>query len=50
MTMGGKINILVAPPVKLITAIITIMFGGSAGKEGPCVQIGQVWLLLWLMF
>ncbi len=36
---GGKINILVAP-VKLITAIITIMFGGSAGKEGPCVQIG----------
>lgn len=35
----GKIDILVAP-VKLITAIITIALGGSAGKEGPCVQIG----------
>jgi H+/Cl- antiporter ClcA len=35
----GKMDILVAP-VKLITAIITIAFGGSAGKEGPCVQIG----------
>lgn len=27
-------------PVKLIATIITIAFGGSAGKEGPCVQIG----------
>ena len=35
----GKIDILVAP-VKLVTAIITLAFGGSAGKEGPCVQIG----------
>jgi len=27
-------------PVKLIVTIITIAFGGSAGKEGPCAQIG----------
>ncbi|RJP57716.1 MAG: voltage-gated chloride channel [Candidatus Auribacter fodinae] len=27
-------------PVKLIATIITIAFGGSAGKEGPCAQIG----------
>ncbi|UCG79242.1 MAG: chloride channel protein [Nitrospirota bacterium] len=27
-------------PVKLLTTIITLAFGGSAGKEGPCAQIG----------
>jgi H+/Cl- antiporter ClcA len=27
-------------PVKLVTTIITIATGGSAGKEGPCAQIG----------
>jgi H+/Cl- antiporter ClcA len=27
-------------PVKLVTTIITIAAGGSAGKEGPCAQIG----------
>lgn len=38
-TRAGRINILVVP-VKLITSVITIAFGGSAGKEGPCAQIG----------
>lgn len=27
-------------PVKLLTTIITLASGGSAGKEGPCAQIG----------
>ncbi len=36
---AGKINILVVP-IKLIASVITIAFGGSAGKEGPCAQIG----------
>ena len=27
-------------PVKLVATVITIAFGGSAGKEGPCAQIG----------
>ncbi|HOM26013.1 MAG TPA: chloride channel protein [bacterium] len=36
---SGKINPLVIP-VKLIASVITIAFGGSAGKEGPCAQIG----------
>jgi len=27
-------------PVKLFTTIVTLAFGGSAGKEGPCAQIG----------
>lgn len=27
-------------PVKLLATIITIASGGSAGKEGPCAQIG----------
>ncbi|MGD0566737.1 MAG: chloride channel protein, partial [Candidatus Goldiibacteriota bacterium] len=36
---SGKINLLVVP-VKLITTILTLSFGGSAGKEGPCAQIG----------
>ncbi|MGD0229624.1 MAG: chloride channel protein [Syntrophorhabdales bacterium] len=29
-----------AVPVKLVATVITIAFGGSAGKEGPCAQIG----------
>ncbi|MEC4675591.1 MAG: chloride channel protein [Nitrospirota bacterium] len=36
---SGKINPLVVP-IKLFTTIITIASGGSAGKEGPCAQIG----------
>jgi len=35
----GKIDIFVVP-IKLLTTIITISFGGSAGKEGPSAQIG----------
>jgi H+/Cl- antiporter ClcA len=35
----GKINAVVVP-VKLVTTIFTIAAGGSAGKEGPCAQIG----------
>jgi H+/Cl- antiporter ClcA len=27
-------------PVKLLTTIITLASGGTAGKEGPCAQIG----------
>ncbi len=36
---SGKIKPLVVP-VKLLATIITIAAGGSAGKEGPCAQIG----------
>lgn len=36
---SGKIKPLVVP-VKLVATIITIAFGGSVGKEGPCAQIG----------
>jgi H+/Cl- antiporter ClcA len=36
---SGRIKIAVIP-VKLIATIITLAFGGSAGKEGPCAQIG----------
>ncbi|MBC7328397.1 chloride channel protein [bacterium] len=36
---AGKINPLVVP-VKFVATIITLMMGGSAGKEGPCAQIG----------
>jgi len=36
---SGKIKPLVVP-VKLFATIITIATGGSAGKEGPCAQIG----------
>lgn len=36
---SGKMNPLVVP-IKLFTSILTIAFGGSAGKEGPCAQIG----------
>ena len=35
----GKIPFKVVP-VKLIATIITLTGGGSAGKEGPCAQIG----------
>ncbi|MEO0136854.1 MAG: chloride channel protein [candidate division WOR-3 bacterium] len=36
---AGKIPVLVVP-VKLLATIITLATGGSAGKEGPCAQIG----------
>ena len=36
---SGKIRLRVIP-VKLVATIITIAFGGSAGKEGPAAQIG----------
>lgn len=36
---AGKIPVLVVP-IKLIATLITLATGGSAGKEGPCAQIG----------
>lgn len=36
---AGIIDLKVVP-VKLIATIVTIAAGGSAGKEGPCAQIG----------
>ncbi len=36
---SGKIKAGVIP-VKLVASVITIALGGSAGKEGPCAQIG----------
>ena len=36
---SGKIDWLVAP-VKLLATVVTLAFGGSVGKEGPCAQIG----------
>jgi H+/Cl- antiporter ClcA len=36
---SGKIKPMVVP-IKLIATIVTIAVGGSAGKEGPCAQIG----------
>lgn len=36
---SGRIKPMVVP-VKLVTTIITLALGGSAGKEGPCAQIG----------
>ncbi len=36
---AGRMNAMVVP-VKLVATIITIALGGSAGKEGPCAQIG----------
>ncbi|WP_027624356.1 chloride channel protein [Clostridium lundense] len=36
---SGKMNIKVVP-VKLLTTLITIIFGGSVGMEGPATQIG----------
>lgn len=38
-TKFGRINPLVVP-IKLLATVITLSFGGSAGKEGPCAQIG----------
>jgi H+/Cl- antiporter ClcA len=36
---SGHINWKVAP-VKLLATVLTLAFGGSVGKEGPCAQIG----------
>ena len=36
---GGRIHPAVVP-VKLLATLVTLSFGGSAGKEGPCAQIG----------
>ncbi len=36
---SGRISPMVVP-IKLITTVLTISLGGSAGKEGPCAQIG----------
>ncbi len=36
---AGKIKARVVP-VKLLTTVMTLSCGGSAGKEGPCAQIG----------
>ncbi|MGA7990728.1 MAG: chloride channel protein [Thermoanaerobaculia bacterium] len=36
---SGRIPWKVAP-VKLLATVVTIAFGGSVGKEGPCAQIG----------
>ncbi|MFH0855961.1 MAG: chloride channel protein [Candidatus Omnitrophota bacterium] len=36
---SGKIKAMVVP-VKLVATIITLVAGGSVGKEGPCAQIG----------
>src|SRR5438034_11737029 len=27
-------------PIKLLATVLTLAFGGSVGKEGPCAQIG----------
>ncbi|MBI4912972.1 MAG: chloride channel protein [Acidobacteria bacterium] len=35
----GKIKAAVVP-VKLVATVMTLALGGSAGKEGPCAQIG----------
>ena len=37
--MNGKIRFRVVP-IKTITTIATLAFGGSVGKEGPSAQIG----------
>ncbi len=36
---AGRIKPMVVP-IKIITTVITLAAGGSAGKEGPCAQIG----------
>jgi len=36
---SGRIDWRVAP-VKLLATVLTLIFGGSVGKEGPCAQIG----------
>ena len=38
-TRSGRIDWSVAP-VKLLATVLTLAFGGSVGKEGPCAQIG----------
>jgi len=38
-TRSGRIDWIVAP-VKLVATVVTLAFGGSVGKEGPCAQIG----------
>ncbi len=38
-TKSGRIKAAVIP-VKLVATIVTLACGGSAGKEGPCAQIG----------
>jgi H+/Cl- antiporter ClcA len=38
-TNSGRIKAAVVP-VKLVATIVTLACGGSAGKEGPCAQIG----------
>jgi H+/Cl- antiporter ClcA len=38
-TVSGRIKPAVVP-VKLVATIVTLACGGSAGKEGPCAQIG----------
>jgi H+/Cl- antiporter ClcA len=35
----SKIKAIVVP-IKLVTTVITLACGGSAGKDGPCAQIG----------
>jgi H+/Cl- antiporter ClcA len=35
----GRMDWIVAP-VKLLATVLTLAFGGSVGKEGPCAQIG----------
>jgi H+/Cl- antiporter ClcA len=35
----GRVDWRVAP-VKLLATVLTLAFGGSVGKEGPCAQIG----------
>jgi H+/Cl- antiporter ClcA len=36
---SGRINPVVVP-IKLLATVVTLCIGGSAGKEGPCAQIG----------
>ncbi len=36
---SGRVDWKVAP-VKLLATVMTLAFGGSVGKEGPCAQIG----------
>jgi H+/Cl- antiporter ClcA len=36
---AGKVDWMVAP-IKLLATVVTLAFGGSVGKEGPCAQIG----------
>ena len=36
---SGRVDWRVAP-IKLLATVLTLAFGGSVGKEGPCAQIG----------